>query len=121
VYPDVFPSLTALKERGITAAIASNWDERLPKLLRELSLAPHFDFQFISSFIGHTKPEAAFFNHALKMMGLEADEVLHVGDDPIDDITGALGVGIKGVLLDRRGDKAAGEVINNLTQLVGLV
>jgi putative hydrolase of the HAD superfamily len=121
VFPDVAPALSALKERNISLAIASNWDDRLPKLLRELSLSPHFDHQFISSFVGHVKPEAAFFNHALKMMGLEPNEVLHVGDDPVEDVTGAMGVGIKGILLDRNAKESRGDTINSLTELVALI
>ncbi len=121
IFPDVVPTLTELRNRGITLAIASNWDDRLPKLLRELALSPYFDNQFISSFVGHVKPEAAFFNHALKMMGLEAGDVVHVGDDAVEDLSGAAGVGIKAVLLDRNAKESRGDTINTLADLVRLV
>lgn len=101
IFPDVLPTFATLKERGVLCAVASNWDERLPKLLRDLNLAGHFDYQFISSFVGYAKPDPKFFQHALKMMGLEPEEVLHVGDDALEDIAGAQGVGIKTVLVER--------------------
>jgi putative hydrolase of the HAD superfamily len=121
IFPDVLPTLTELKTRNITLAVASNWDDRLPRLLRELSLSPHFDHQFISALMGHVKPEPAFFNHALKMLGLDASEVVHVGDDPVEDLTGALGMGIKGVLLDRSAPQSKGDTINTLSDLLRLV
>lgn len=45
------------------------------------------------------KPSAEFFQIALRDMGLQADQVLMVGDDIDSDIGGAQQVGIKGVLV----------------------
>jgi HAD superfamily hydrolase (TIGR01458 family) len=43
------------------------------------------------------KPETEFFEAALAKLGLEADEVAMVGDDPESDVQGAQLSGIKGV------------------------
>ena len=43
------------------------------------------------------KPRAEFFRAALEDMGLAADEVAMVGDDPESDVAGARRAGLKGV------------------------
>lgn len=45
------------------------------------------------------KPNASFFQLALEDLGLPADQVVMVGDDIEDDISGAQAAGIRGVLI----------------------
>lgn len=45
------------------------------------------------------KPEKAYFDAALAMLGLEADRVAMVGDDMVNDILGAQAAGLTGVLV----------------------
>lgn len=45
------------------------------------------------------KPSGAFFEHALKDMGLIADQVAMIGDDIVTDIGGAQAAGIRGILV----------------------
>jgi putative hydrolase of the HAD superfamily len=111
IYPDVIPALTALKEKNICLAIASNWDERLPRLLKELRMDRYFDYIFISSLVGYSKPDRRFFEHALKMTGFDPSDVLHVGDDIEEDIAGANNVGIPAVLVDRTKDTTLMDLI----------
>ena len=57
-------------------------------------------------------------------MGVAAGRALHVGDNPIADVGGALGVGITPVLIDRTGRDAALAVphrIGDLRELRGLL
>ncbi len=115
VFPEVKSTLEKLKKEKITAAVASNWDERLPKLLKDLNLDSYFDHQFISFEVGFSKPQSQFFEICLKRLGWRAEEVLHVGDDEENDMAGPARVGINSLLIRR--NKQVGENKNSIESL----
>lgn len=49
------------------------------------------------------KPHPALFKKALEVSGCAADEVVHIGDSVVSDVNGAKAVGIRPILLDRKG------------------
>lgn len=53
--------------------------------------------------VGQPKPEAAMFEHAAQYLDLPPDAIIHIGDHPIADVTGARGVGMHAVWLNRGG------------------
>ena len=69
VFDDVLPALDALAARGLALGIVSNWDERLPVLLRRLGLFPRFKTVIVSHEAGVSKPSSAIFNHAAPRSG----------------------------------------------------
>lgn len=103
IYPDVLPCFTELRAQGLSLAVISNWDERLPTLLERLGLLPFFDVVMISSAVGREKPDARIFHEALRRFGIAPASLLHVGDSRRDDLEGALACGIAALLLERRG------------------
>jgi putative hydrolase of the HAD superfamily len=103
IFPDAYPTLSALQERGLTIGAVSNWVWNLPELMHALDLVRHFDFIAVSSRIGFEKPHPRIFEWALEQAKADASEVIHVGDHLVADIEGARGVGIDGVLIDRFG------------------
>jgi len=127
IFPDAYPALTALKERGLVVGAVSNWVWNLPELLHALDLVSHFDFIAASARIGFEKPHARIFHWALDQAEVPADSVIHVGDHLNADVEGARGVGIDGVLIDRAGRYRADEipegvpVIRSLDQLLPIV
>lgn len=127
VFPDAYPALAALRERGLTLGAVSNWVWNLPELLHSLDLVSHFDFIAASARIGYEKPHPRIFEWALDQARVEPSAVIHVGDHVDADVLGARGVGIEGVLIDRRGRYAPDEVpegtavIRALDELVELV
>ena len=66
IFPDAYPTLAALKERGLTVGAVSNWVWNLPELLHALDLVRHFDFIAASSRIGFEKPHPRIFEWALE-------------------------------------------------------
>jgi len=66
------------------------------KELKDLGLFDLFDKIFISSDYGCKKPDKRFFEKALEETGLEPEECLMIGNDPHDDMEGALSVGMDG-------------------------
>ena len=103
IYPEVPDVLGGLKEKGFVLGIVSNWDLRLPKLLKNLGLNDHFDFLVTSSMCGSTKPAEKIFREALKKAAAKPDQAVHVGDTYEEDFVGAERVGIRAFHLDRNG------------------
>jgi putative hydrolase of the HAD superfamily len=102
VFDDVPPALRALRDAGARLAVVSNWDSRLPDVLRVLELDPWFETVVVSHFEGVEKPNGELFERALERMNVPADRVLHVGDSPELDGVGARNAGIDFVWVDRR-------------------
>ncbi|MGH2417215.1 MAG: HAD family hydrolase [Candidatus Limnocylindria bacterium] len=127
IFPDAYPTLTALKERGLIIGAVSNWVWNLPELLHALDLVQHFDFIAASSRIGFEKPHPRIFEWALERAGVPAATVIHVGDHVGADVAGARGVGMDAVLIDRTQRYAADEiphdvpVIHSLDELMPIV
>jgi len=103
LFPDVLPTLTALAARDVPMAVVSNWDERLPGVLRDLGLAPFFQAVVYSADVGVEKPHPGIFERALEVLGRQPEEVLHVGDRVREDVEGALALGLEAMLLVRPG------------------
>jgi putative hydrolase of the HAD superfamily len=127
IFPDAYPTLAALKERGLTVGAVSNWVWNLPELLHALDLVRHFDFIAASSRIGFEKPHPRIFEWALEQAKADPGEAIHVGDHLVADVEGARGVGIEGVLIDRTGRHDPGSVpedvplIKSLDELLPIV
>ena len=58
IYPDVMPTLQALKQRGLRLAIVSNWDDSLMSHTDALGLTPIFDTIVGSQAVGYEKHAA---------------------------------------------------------------
>ena len=100
LYPEVLGVLKQLRER-FQLAVISNFDGRLRLILQNLGISKFFGHVFISSELGADKPDPEIFRRALKLMHLNANEVLHVGDDPERDWKAAKDAGLLFFQLDR--------------------
>jgi len=103
VYPEVWATLAALREKGVRLGVVSNWDERLPSLLESLGLAASFDAVVCSSEVGVEKPDRRIFRRALELLRADPGAALHVGDRRLEDVEGAIAAGMHAVQLDRGG------------------
>jgi len=101
LYPEVPSVLEELAPR-FRLAVISNFDGRLRLILQHLGISKFFSQIFISSELGAEKPDPQIYRRALKIMHLNADEVLHVGDDPERDWKAATAAGLTVFRLDRR-------------------
>lgn len=118
VFPEVAEALSELKGRGIKLAVVSNWDHRLPVLLDRLGLGRFFDVVVYSQEVGAEKPEPLIFERTLTRLGLSPGAVLHVGDRAMEDVEGALGVGMRALLLDREGGEGD---VRTLADIVNII
>ena len=103
VFEDVTESglLDQLKNNGTVLGVVSNWDSRLPEILKNIGLAPYFKFILASTVVGSAKPDAAIFEEAMQRAGVSPNEACHIGDEPLADIEGARNAGIDSILIDR--------------------
>lgn len=106
-YPDVAPALRAFRERDLALAIVSNTPVDCTPLCEQLDLCSRVDFIVSSCLVGCEKPDPRIFHAALERAGVSPAEALHVGDQPLSDVVGALGVGMGALLIDRDGLRTA--------------
>lgn len=120
LYPDAVPVIQELRSRGYRLGVVSNWEEWLEDLLLALDVHALFDVIVASGPFGRAKPHPSIFQQALTALEAEPSEAVHVGDSLRDDVAGALAVGIRPILVDRRGRHASLDVerIASLSELL---
>jgi putative hydrolase of the HAD superfamily len=117
--PAAGPVLTALARRGLTVAIASNFDRRLRTVVAGLPELAAVGTLVISSELGWRKPAADFFSALVRAVDYTPGEVLLVGDDYENDYVGATAAGLRSVLLDPSG--RAGDSVARVADLASLL
>ena len=128
-FDDTLSTLHLLSERGIRLAIASNFDHRLHPICDGIAALGLFEKRFISSELGFRKPSAEFYLAVVAGLNVAPERILMVGDGLENDVEGALSVGMKAVLIDRKlasngGEDVSGrqyDLIHSLSQLQGLL
>jgi putative hydrolase of the HAD superfamily len=103
LYGDVVPALDRLADAGVRLAVVSNWDVSLPRTLERLHIAGRFEAIVHSAEVGASKPDPRPFALALARLALTAGDVVHVGDDEVNDRQGAAAAGIAALVIDRGG------------------
>lgn len=110
IYPDVLPTLEALRAHGYSMGVISDWGISLGPILRQLHLTEYFDCAIISAVTRLAKPSPSLYELALQRTNAIPDYALHIGDSYIHDVLGARAVGITPVLLDRASKLSANSV-----------
>lgn len=103
-FDDAVPALQQLRGQGLTVGLISNIHQDGNELADSLGLLAHLDFTVTSMEVGAQKPQPPIFHKALEKANAAASEAVHVGDQLTSDVDGAVGVGIRPVLLDRDGN-----------------
>jgi HAD superfamily hydrolase (TIGR01509 family) len=99
-------ALARLRGLGLTIVVASNANGTVRAHFERIGLAASFDLILDSHDIGIEKPDPAFFAHGLAVIGVRADEAVHVGDFYAVDVVGARAAGLEAWLLDVAGVNA---------------
>ncbi len=115
-YPEAHQALRSARGRGLRVGVVSNFDSRLPSILRELGFESLVDTVVYSTRCGAAKPDGRIFRHALEALGATADTALHVGDSLDADYHGASAAGMRAVHL-HRGDSPAGGTVPTVKHL----
>jgi putative hydrolase of the HAD superfamily len=120
VDPEAAACWQALAERGLLVGIASNFDDRLIEIARHLPPLDRARHLFISARIGYRKPAPQFFRAIERDLGIEARELLSVGDEFENDYLGAKAAGWQSLLLsvgEPRADVPTGDIIASMSEL----
>ncbi|MFK7820732.1 MAG: HAD family hydrolase [Planctomycetaceae bacterium] len=118
---NVASTFEALQQQGITVAIASNFDGRLHKVCDAYPELADISIRVISSEVGYRKPSLGYYNGLTEACGCPANEILMVGDTPLNDDDGAVAAGLNAVLVDRTRDADLPQRISCLSQIVELI
>lgn len=103
-FPETIPMLEALHSRGIKTGLITNGDHNLQYAkIGILGLEPHFDEIIATGDYGIHKPDRAIFDIMREKLGFSPDEMVYVGDNPVNDIEGARGAGWKTVWIKSTG------------------
>ena len=90
LYPDVLPALEKLRAR-YRLFTASNGNADLSKI----GIAHFFERTIAARHVGALKPDPAIFHKVIEDTDLQSHEVVYVGDDPLLDVEGARGAGMR--------------------------
>lgn len=110
IFDDVIATLELADSRGLKLGIISNWDNRLRPLLRRLKLNIYFDATVVSCDAGACKPSIAIFEQAAAALDLPPNSILHIGDSPTMDVSGASAAGLQSLLLSRGKPAKTGQI-----------
>jgi putative hydrolase of the HAD superfamily len=107
---DCISTLETLRDDGLSLHIVSNIDDDyLHPMVACSGLDAVLDHWTSSEEAGSCKPHRRFFERALEKAGLEASDVLFVGDSPAHDVAGAKQVGMRAALLLEAGAEPPGQ------------
>ena len=112
---EVQPALNELQALDVRMAVLSNNDSRLRTVLQDLGIAAFFEQVFISSELGHGKPDPMVFRCVEKAFRLPPSCFLHVGDDPVRDAAAARNAGWEAILVTK--EDGDGLRVGNLSEV----
>jgi putative hydrolase of the HAD superfamily len=121
LFDDVRPALDELAGRGITLGLVSNFEPWLDEVLALQGITDRFAAVAISGTLGVAKPDPRIFKAALDEAGADPAATVHVGDQPVNDVAGALAAGITPVLIDRFGRHPGAGGAHRVEDLAGLL
>lgn len=121
LFGDVNDAIKLLKDFRLGIISNGNSKQQKTKLLCT-NIDENFEIQLFSEDIGKAKPCEDIFWEAIRKSGEKKKDIIYVGDNVITDIVPCEKIGIKGVLIDRKGEiDSCHTTINNLCELERLV
>jgi len=108
--------LRQLRAAGLRTGVVSNFDHRLLYLAESLEIEELLDTVQIPSLCGAAKPDPAIFAAAAQALGLPAEALVFLGNDPLKDRDAARAAGLRA--LDARGIPTLDELMQTLGEEV---
>jgi 2-haloalkanoic acid dehalogenase type II len=121
-YADCLPALERLSSRYPLVALTNGNAD-----LEQTGIARFFTGCISAKTVGTAKPHAAIFEAARIHLGFNAEQILHIGDDPWLDIEGAQAAGFRSAWVNRKQEcwpaelKHADITVIDLSQLADLL
>ena len=124
-FPEVIDTLRHLRNAGIKRGIVTNGSAVVQDAkIEQLGLSAMVEAVLISEGEGIRKPNPEIFHRAVARLGVEVSQTWFVGDNPVDDVAGAVAVGLRTFwreCADWATPTVACEVIRSLDELLPLV
>lgn len=103
-YPGAVETLLHFRELGIKLALITNGSSRAQRRkIERFALAAHFDCIVIEEEFGAGKPEIGVYEHAMRQLGVEADDTWMIGDNYEWEIAAPQRLSIKGIWINPKG------------------
>lgn len=128
LYDDTLSTLNQLREAGFALGIITNG---LPSTQNSkialLGIKPYVDEIIISGEYNIDKPDRKLFDIMADRLSLKSEEMLYVGDHPLNDIEGARNAGYKTAWINATGRWSLPEIkradyeINRLSELCSIL
>ncbi|MCZ4280902.1 HAD family hydrolase [Kiloniella laminariae] len=80
----------------------------LRRILEQYDLKQYFSGFAFSDEVGHSKPHRSMFDSAASQLGVQVEEMLHIGDRDHNDIKGPHALGMKAILFTATRDADKG-------------
>ena len=93
--PGTSEMLCEMRRRNLPLAIVSNFDHRLPGILKGIEIANFFEFVAIPSKIGQAKPDAPPFEAVAARLDVPLTELVYVGDDSKESLRAIEALGLQ--------------------------
>ncbi len=112
IKPDLLPhvqkALESLRGRyklGVISDAIFSPGRVLREILKSYGLYDSFDHLVFSDEAGCSKPAAGMFAAAARGLGVDVDEIVHIGDREPKDVAGARSLGARAILVRIAGDR----------------
>ena len=121
-YPDALSTLERLKEK-YRLVILSNAERIFVEIELEKTNFSHYFSEIFSSVtdFGMVKKNAEVYRKVCSTLGIEENEMVHVGDDRLFDYEIPKSVGINALHLNRNADSEENHIINSLNSLPDII
>ena len=104
-YPESAETLRVLREAGLAIGVCSNWGWELDAFLHEVGLLQLVDVPITSARAGCRKPHPDIYRRSLEELGVDAADVVFVGDSWEPDVRGPRRLGMTAVHVWREADR----------------
>ena len=126
-FPETIPMLERLHGMGLKTGLITNGNHALQYAkIGMLGLEPHFDEIIATGDYGIHKPDRAIFDVMREKMGFSPDEMVYVGDNPVNDVEGARSAGWKTVWMKstgwwKDGIAPADREVNTVNEVISVI
>jgi FMN phosphatase YigB (HAD superfamily) len=120
--PDLPDTLGRLRSAGLGLAVTSNTGFLTGVQMRPVlaNLGLRVDHYVFSDEVGRSKPAPEIFNHLAGTAGYAPSQILHVGDNAVADVRGALVAGLQARWYRPATADRSGGVVTSIRELVSV-
>lgn len=105
LFPETIGVLEKLKKRKLKLGLISNLATPFKAVLRNLEIEKYFDEIVFSCDVGYVKPQPEIYVLMINQLGYDPHRIIMTGDQALNDCEIPKSLGMKGVHLDRTGQK----------------